>query len=92
MYVVNVYYYLYNFRNTVNCATMKTEIPIENGRSLKLRQTGLGAIAPHLQPAPNQRAPHCALTGPQMGPWEEHRGRWRRDEGSEEEMERSKGM
>ena len=54
MYVVNVYYYLYNFRNTLNCATMKTEIPIENGRSLKLRQTGLGAIAPHLQPAPNR--------------------------------------
>jgi hypothetical protein len=73
MYVVNVYYYLYNFRNTVNCATMKAEIPIENGRSLKLRQTGLGAIAPHLQPAPNRSRPTNERTTPRGGRWSQGR-------------------
>jgi hypothetical protein len=39
MYVVNVDYYFHNFKRFNKCATMKTDIAIKNGRSLKLRQT-----------------------------------------------------
>jgi hypothetical protein len=39
MYVESIYDYFRDFRKPVNCATMKMEITIENGRSLKLRYT-----------------------------------------------------
>ena len=39
MYVENVYNYFHDFRTAVKYATIKIEITIENGRSLKLRPT-----------------------------------------------------
>ena len=39
MYVGNAYNYFHDFRRPVKCATIKIEVVIENGRSLKLRQT-----------------------------------------------------
>jgi hypothetical protein len=39
IYVKEVNYYFHNFRMPVKSATMKIESAIENGQSLKLRQT-----------------------------------------------------
>ena len=39
MYVGSIFNYLHNFKRSVKCATIKTKIVIENGRSLKLHQT-----------------------------------------------------
>ena len=44
MYVENLYNYFHNFSIPVKCATMKIEIAIENGRSLKLHQTRLEVL------------------------------------------------
>jgi hypothetical protein len=50
MYVENVYNYFHNFRISVKCATIKIEIAIENGRSLKLHQTRqVDVIALHIR-------------------------------------------
>jgi hypothetical protein len=39
VYVESVYNYFHDFRTAVKYATINIEIAIENGRSLKLRQT-----------------------------------------------------
>ena len=39
MYIENSYYYFHDFKRPVKCAMIKFKIAIENGRSLKLRQT-----------------------------------------------------
>ena len=39
MYVGSIYNYFHDFRSFLKYATIQIEIVIENGRSLKLRQT-----------------------------------------------------
>ena len=58
MYVGSTYNYFHDFRSFLKYATIQIEIVIENGRSLKLRQTWLNMFAfmlPPTQSTPNAR-------------------------------------
>ena len=67
MYIDSTYNYIHDFRRFLKYATMKVESAIENGRSLKLRQTRQVDASPTLSSTASTQPTTNEVTQPTSG-------------------------